>query len=155
MDMPVPETGGRVGLILDPRFEEHDTGPTHAERPERLSSLRRALAGSGVDARCERQPLVSAEEELLIRVHDEAYVRHVERTCSAGRQVLDSMDTAVCPKSEAVARVAAGSLAAMARAVARGALDRGFAAVRPGITRSATSPWASVSTTTWPSLPAC
>lgn len=29
----------RVGLIYHPDFLKHDTGPGHAERPERLASL--------------------------------------------------------------------------------------------------------------------
>jgi acetoin utilization deacetylase AcuC-like enzyme len=44
---------------------------------------------------------------------------------------LDSPDTAVSAASAEVARLAAGSLVALCREVARGNLGRGFAAVRP------------------------
>jgi acetoin utilization deacetylase AcuC-like enzyme len=123
----VPSTG----LVADDRFELHDTGPGHVERPARLASLRRALSRRGLDTRCVRVPPVAATDAELTRVHDPAYVRRVERSCAAGQFVLDSMDTAICPESAAVARLAAGSVTSLCRAVARGELGRGFAAVRP------------------------
>jgi acetoin utilization deacetylase AcuC-like enzyme len=55
----------------------------------------------------------------------------VTDACAAGRRLLDSMDTAICPASERVARLAAGSTVALARRVLRGDLAAGFAAVRP------------------------
>ncbi len=125
------EEGVRVGLVLDECFEAHDTGPGHPERPERLRSIRAALERSGLLARCRRVEPEPASDELLDLVHDPAYVAQAEAACAAGVRFLDSMDTAVCLASARVARLAAGSVVALARAVARGELSRGFAAVRP------------------------
>jgi acetoin utilization deacetylase AcuC-like enzyme len=74
---------------------------------------------------------VAADETLLTRVHDPAYVRHVAQACASGAAVLDAMDTAIGRESERIARLAAGSVAALAHAVARGECERGFAAIRP------------------------
>ncbi len=120
-----------VGLIVDPRFEEHDTGPSHPERPARLARVRRALDDSGLRRRSVVLQPVAATDEQLCSVHDADYVRRVAEACRSGQSVLDSMDTAICPASEHVARLAAGSVAALCSDVAQGVLDRGFAAVRP------------------------
>ncbi len=120
-----------TGLILDARFEEHDTGPSHPERPARLESVRRALTDGGLVERCRLLPLVAATDEQLLRVHAPDYVRRVAEACESGQSLVDSMDCAICPDSEPIARQAAGSVAALCGAVARGELARGFAAVRP------------------------
>ncbi len=120
-----------VGLVVDPCFEEHDTGPGHPERPERLRRIRQALVESKLVERCRMIELESADDAMIGRVHDEAHIRRVEQACRDGETLIDSMDTAICADSERVARLAAGSTVALARAVARGELKRGFAAVRP------------------------
>ncbi|GAF99975.1 unnamed protein product, partial [marine sediment metagenome] len=121
----------KSGLICDPCFESHVTGPGHPERPERLQRIRRALESTGLGARCVPFPLSEADDTILLRVHDAEHLDRVRRACESGSHHLDSMDTAICAESERVARLAAGSLAALACAIARGELDRGFAAIRP------------------------
>jgi acetoin utilization deacetylase AcuC-like enzyme len=120
-----------VGLVLDPRFERHDTGPGHVERPARATRIRAALEGSGLAGRCARVPPVEAGDDLLTLVHDSRYVARVEEACARGDAVVDSMDTAVCPLSAGIARLAAGSVVALAERVASSELERGLAVVRP------------------------
>ncbi len=120
-----------VGLVLDPAFERHDTGPGHPERPARLARLREALGGPRLAGRCRALEPVAADDTMLARVHDPEHVRRVEEACASGRTVIDSMDTAIGPESARIARLAAGSVTALCREVARGRLARGFAAVRP------------------------
>jgi acetoin utilization deacetylase AcuC-like enzyme len=122
---------GGVGLVSDPRFRQHDTGPGHPERPERLARVDEALESGGLAARCARVEPVEAEDDWLREVHDPAYIEHVEQTVASGAPVLDSMDTAIGPDSARIARLAAGSVVALAREVAEGRLDRGFVAARP------------------------
>ncbi len=121
----------RVGLVVDAEFERHDTGPGHPERPARIAAVRRSLETGGLAARAVPVPLEDADDALLALAHDPAHVARIERACASGERVVDSMDTAVGPDSARVARLAAGSVAALCREVARGRLDRGFAAVRP------------------------
>jgi acetoin utilization deacetylase AcuC-like enzyme len=120
-----------LGLIADAVFEEHDTGYGHPERPARLERLRAALAESGIARSCVSIPLVAADNSLLELVHEPAYVAHADRECASGAKILDSPDTAICAESAKVARLAAGSVAALCGSVAAGKLSRGFAAVRP------------------------
>jgi acetoin utilization deacetylase AcuC-like enzyme len=101
-----------VGLVLDPVFEAHETGPGHPERCRRIEPV----------------PATDAEIEA---VHEPRYVAGVEAAIRRGARVLDEGDTTVGPRSAEIARLAAGSLLALARAVAAGELWRGFAAVRP------------------------
>ncbi|MDX1390453.1 MAG: hypothetical protein R3344_14785, partial [Acidobacteriota bacterium] len=69
----------RVGLVMDPRFEEHDTGPGHPERPERLATLRALLERSGLARRSRRVEAEPLDDELLKAVHDPAYIERVDR----------------------------------------------------------------------------
>jgi len=119
-----------VGLVVDRRLEDHDTGPGHAERPERLRAIRQALESSQLAARCERIPLRRASDELLREVHSDSYVRAVDEACASGGGWLDS-DTIVGRESGEIARLAAGSLVALCEEVLAGRLERGFAALRP------------------------
>jgi acetoin utilization deacetylase AcuC-like enzyme len=120
-----------VGLVLDEVFEAHDTGAEHPERPARLAAVRGALQSAGLTHRCRRVAPVPATDAEITAVHDPAYLRHVEEAIRRGARLLDSGDTAVGPRSAEIARLAAGSVLALAREVARGTLARGFAAVRP------------------------
>jgi acetoin utilization deacetylase AcuC-like enzyme len=120
-----------LGLVLDPVFEEHDTGEGHPERPARLRAVREGLVSAGLLARCHLLAPVPATDDEIAAVHDPAYLRHVEASISRGARVLDSGDTAVCTRSAEIARLAAGSVLSLTRAVAARELDRGFAAVRP------------------------
>jgi acetoin utilization deacetylase AcuC-like enzyme len=121
----------RFGLVLDRRFERHDPGPGHPERPERLAAIRARLADARRLGACRIVEPRAADDALLTRVHDLAHVRRVEEACRAGEPLIDSMDTAISPDSAEVAREAAGTVVELCRLVARGELDTGFAAVRP------------------------
>ena len=88
-----------TGLILDPCFELHDTGPGHPERPARLERLRRALVDSGLAQRCRTLQPVEATDAQLRLIHDPDYIRRAGRACIDGQTFLDSMDSAICPDS--------------------------------------------------------
>jgi acetoin utilization deacetylase AcuC-like enzyme len=118
-----------LGLVLDPVFEEHDTGQGHPERPARLRAVREGL--HDLLPRCRLFSPVSATDAEITAVHDPAYLRHVEAAVARGARLLDSGDTVVSPRSAAIARLAAGSMLSLTRAVAAREVERGFAAVRP------------------------
>jgi acetoin utilization deacetylase AcuC-like enzyme len=120
-----------TGLIVDSRFEQHDTGPGHPERPARLLRVREALSERGLLERSRVLSPIAVTDDQLRLVHTADYIDRVARICASGDTVLDSMDTAVCPASASVARLACGSVAALCASVARGELACGFAAVRP------------------------
>jgi acetoin utilization deacetylase AcuC-like enzyme len=121
----------RVGLVLDPVFEEHDTGRGHPECAARLARIRKVLEERGLAARCATVAVARAEDAMLLRVHDAPHIRRIEDACASGDRFIDSMDTAIGAKSARVARLAAGSLAALCGEVAASRLDRGLAVMRP------------------------
>ena len=121
----------RVGLLLDPRFERHETGPGHPERPERLRAIRQRFDERGIPARCVPLGTESVDDALLRRVHDPAHVDRVDAASASGARLLDSMDTTISRESAGLARLAAGSLVAACREVHEGRLDAAFLAMRP------------------------
>lgn len=117
-----------TGIVIDRRYEDHDPGAYHPERPERIASL---LAW--VEENAERFVLVPAREasvDELCLVHDPAYVQRVAATAHQPWFAFDP-DTRTCPRSYDVARLAAGGVLALIDAVVNGEVDNGFALVRP------------------------
>jgi len=117
-----------VGVIEDPRYREHRGPGGHPERPERLAAVGRAIAERAPALRA--LPPRPASDEELLRVHDPALLRLIETATRHAPEQLDP-DTYVSARSLEVARLAAGAAVDLARAVARGELQAGFAAVRP------------------------
>ncbi len=120
-----------IGLVLDPVFDRHDTGAGHPERPLRTETIRRRLEWSGLADRCRRLPPEAADDALLTAVHDPGHLERVAGGWARGDSIVDSMDTAIGPESERIARLAAGSVVALCRETVEGRIRGGFAAVRP------------------------
>jgi len=119
-----------VALYTHPDMLDHRPREGHAERPARLVAVTEALGGaSDLDLEPRSAPLTDLAD--LLRVHDEAYVRGIERSAPReGFRDLD-VDTEMSPGTLRAARLAAGAVAAATRAVAQGDVDRAFCAVRP------------------------
>ena len=94
---------------------DHDTGPRHPERPDRLRAIRRALARlHGVEYATPDDATVEAVEA----VHDAAYVESVREFCAEGGGSWDA-DTVAVEATWDAALASAGA----ARWVAEEALD--------------------------------
>ena len=119
-----------VLLYADERFTEHDTGPRHPERPERLAAVDAGLRHhgllEGLDVATPRQ----ATDEELHLVHPAAYVDRIEVLSRSGGGHLDP-DTVVSPESAEVARLAVGSALDAVDRLTVGEADAAFLAVRP------------------------
>ncbi len=120
-----------LGWVLDPAFEEHDTGPGHPERSDRLRAVREAVERAGLATRMRSVAVELASDRDLARAHDTEHIRRVDRASATGERMLDSDDTHISRASARVARLAAGSAVALCREVAAGRLAAGFAAIRP------------------------
>ncbi|MFI5401457.1 MAG: histone deacetylase family protein [Planctomycetota bacterium] len=116
----------RTGLVSDPVFLRHLTGPGHPERPERLPAVLKALEGLDLVPVAPRD----ATRGELEGVHEPAYIDAVKEAVAAGATELDA-DTAVSRDSYAAAVRAAGAGLALAEAWLEGRIEAGFAAVRP------------------------
>ena len=140
-----------VGFASSARFVEHESGPHHPERGDRIRAVYAALEDAGLLASVNpfpdfRQyvdtqprsatPLTDVafgpvDEEALLTVHPRTYVERIKHVCAIGGGVLDSGDTAVGPSSHEIARLAVGAVLGCCDAVLRGSVRRAFAAVRP------------------------
>ncbi|MCC6579176.1 MAG: histone deacetylase [Phycisphaeraceae bacterium] len=120
-----------TGLIHDPRFQEHDTGPRHPERPERLAAIDKHLRDTGLINRLHLLPFDRADMSWVRRVHTRSYVERLELACGQGRMYIDVEDSAICPASLDIAQLAVGGALAAVDAVMKHDFDNAFCALRP------------------------
>ncbi|MCP3982790.1 MAG: histone deacetylase [bacterium] len=118
----------QVGIVEDPRYREHREPEGHPERSERLTAVSEAID----PFRNQLVPIQArpAEPAEILAIHDESHLREIEAAASQAPIQLDA-DTYVSPASFDIARLAAGGCIDLVRAVARGELSSGLAAVRP------------------------
>ena len=115
-------------VYTHPACLAHDTGPTHAERPQRLAAVTQALRERVPGLQWHEAP--RAGVDALSRAHAPSLLSTVLETAPAGRIMLDP-DTVLSPDSAEAALRAAGAAIAAVDAVLGGATARAFCAVRP------------------------
>ncbi|MDQ7247257.1 histone deacetylase family protein [Dongia sedimenti] len=119
-----------TALYTHAAFLQHDTGPGHPERIQRLAAVLHAVKAPEFDAvKWREAPL--AEIAQIERVHDAEYVRHaLAAVPDDGWAQLDG-DTVLSPGSGEAALRAAGAVTAAVGAVLKGEFKNAFCAVRP------------------------
>jgi len=115
-------------VFTHPACLAHDTGPGHAERPQRLGAVIDALRAGFDDLDWREAP--RATRGQLLRAHDESLLAAVLEASPAQRVVLDP-DTVLSPQSAEAALRAAGAGVAAVDAVLSGQTPVAFCAVRP------------------------
>ena len=115
-------------LFRHPSSLEHDTGPGHPERIERIRAIEAELSGRDwVGYELRDAPAVS--DEQLLAVHPQDYVDLVRATCDRGAAF--DLDTPTSgPGSYDAALHAAGGACALVEALSAGE-PVGFSALRP------------------------
>jgi len=109
---------------------EHDTGPGHPERKERLEAVLLAL-GEPEFAALDRREAPRAEIDQIARVHDRGYVEQLlAKVPQRGWAALDG-DTAISPGSGEAALRAAGAMIAAVDLVMSNGVANAFCGVRP------------------------
>lgn len=121
----------KTGFVFNESFLEHDTGPGHPEKPDRLQAITDHLKKIQLWQKLQHIVIESVPEEYLLSTHTDEYIRFLERACREGMTVLDQGDTHACDKSYKIARLAAGGVIAAVDAVMSGILSNVFCAVRP------------------------
>ena len=119
----------RTAVVIDERYENHDTGYGHPERAERVAALRdlvESLGGAG-PTRLEPRPATPEEIEL---VHAEEHLQRVAGTAGGGPTAFDA-DTPVSSRSYETALLASGGFLALVDTIMADGADNGFALVRP------------------------
>ena len=115
-------------VLFDEAMLEHDAGPGHPERPDRLRAvcdeLRRAPPADLTWSRPK-----PADRASIERIHDPAYIDRLEGV--RGRSAALDVDTAVSPGSLPAAYLAAGAALEAVSALMSGVSRRVLALVRP------------------------
>jgi acetoin utilization deacetylase AcuC-like enzyme len=124
----MPRVAQDVFVFFDDAMLEHDPGPWHPERPDRLEAIVQKLKGSPVAGVRWTAPR-PAPREAIERVHAPEYVDLIEGL--RGRSANLDPDTSVSPGSVTAAFLAAGAALDATAAVTSGAASSAAALVRP------------------------
>ena len=117
-----------TGIVIDRRFLEHDTGPGHPERPERVQVLLDLVDERSGDLIPVPARMASVGELAL--VHDGVHIERVAASENLPHYAFDA-DTPTSAQSYSVARLAAGGCLSLVDEIIAGRIDNGFAFVRP------------------------
>ena len=117
-----------IHVYTHPACLAHDTGPAHAERPQRLLAVTQALQQELPQLDWRVAP--RAGRDALLRAHAPALLQRVLETAPRERIMLDP-DTVLSPDSAEAGLRAAGAAVAAVDAVLGGDTTRAFCAVRP------------------------
>ncbi|MFM7038800.1 MAG: histone deacetylase [Planctomycetaceae bacterium] len=116
-------------IFYDHRFLQHQTG-SHPECPERLLSIERHFAATGLFERAVRSPVVTADDADLLAVHDGDYLQELRAFAEAGGGRIEA-DTVLSAGSAEAASLAAGTAIEAVRRVVAGDDRSAFFLVRP------------------------
>jgi acetoin utilization deacetylase AcuC-like enzyme len=111
-------------------FLEHDTGPGHPERPERITAIHRVLEDETF-ALLERIEAPRGSENQILAAHPESHLRRMHSAMPEEGHAMITADTVVSPKTMEAALRAVGAACAAVDAVASGSLRNAFCVTRP------------------------
>jgi acetoin utilization deacetylase AcuC-like enzyme len=121
-------------LITHPSFVEHDTGPGHPERPDRMRAIDKILSHDVFKSlQREEAPLREDVEERIRLAHPAAYLETIRKIATGpidGTRHIDG-DTVVSPGSWQAALRAVGAGLHAVDAVMSGRVANAFCQVRP------------------------
>jgi len=120
-----------TALLADPLFKDHQTGPSHPERPERFDAVMKRLAAAEFYGSLKKVAPRKATEEEITLCHKPDYARTVQRDVASGSKALSTGDTAISGRSLDVALEAAGGVLNAVDVVMSGGARNAFCAVRP------------------------
>lgn len=118
----------KLVVASHPGSFDHDTGPGHPERPERVTAVMAGLESSGLELVRMESPAVDRVD--LVRVHNPDYVDFIDAFCRVGGGHLDG-DTVVSPESWDAALRSAGAVTMLVDEVETRSGAFGFAVTRP------------------------
>ena len=119
----------KTGFAYHPDYLNHDTGPGHPERPDRLRASLAALQQSDVWEQLLPIEPTPASVDQIAYAHNPAYSEHIRLHCE--REIPLTYDTTVCHESFDIALLSTGGVLRAADAVATGVVKNAFAMVRP------------------------
>lgn len=119
----------KTAFIYHPDYLNHDTGPKHPERPDRLRASLAALQQSDVWEQLHHIDPIPATVEQIAYAHKPGYSEHIRQSCEA--EIPLTYDTPVGHESYDIALLSTGGVLCAAEAVATKKVKNAFAMVRP------------------------
>ena len=119
----------KTAFIYHPDYLNHDTGPNHPERPDRLRASLAALQESEVWTQLHHIEPTPATIEQIAYAHKPGYSEHIQQYCEA--EIPLTYDTPVVQESFDIALLSTGGVLRAAESVAMGKAKNAFALVRP------------------------
>ena len=140
-----------TAFVSSPSFVDHQTGPYHPERPDRIRAIHRAVREAKLidspdpfpDFKIDLGPLDGrgvkltelapepADEKWLSLVHSREHIEHIRRICALGGGVVDQSDTPVAANGFEMGLLSLGSALTACNFVMQGKGKRAFSAARP------------------------
>ncbi len=121
----------RTGFIYHSDFLKHDTGPSHPERPERLSYLWDQINSDVISSQLGFPAPKQIHHRWLTKIHTVEYIENVKAACGRGGITYLDGDTPISENSFEAALLAAGAVHTAIDKIMEGELDNCFCAVRP------------------------
>jgi acetoin utilization deacetylase AcuC-like enzyme len=117
-------------FLSHPSYLDHDTGPGHPERPDRIRAITEALEHERFAA-LNRADAPEADRQAILRVHPADYVDAIEAAVPLRGRVHLDPDTVMSAQSYAAIGHCAGAATAAVDKVMRGGTNNAFVALRP------------------------
>ncbi len=119
----------KTGIVLDPRYQDHEVTHAHPECPERIGALVDMMRFYRRDGLVRIEPRRATIEQLAL-IHDPAYIDHVRATSGEPHIAFDP-DTHAFAMTYVTALLAAGGFLELLDKIMCRDVDNGFAMVRP------------------------
>ncbi len=126
-----PEKKLPTGIVYDPLYKLHLTGPGHPERPERCEVIMKILSGRVFRGKLSFLKPRQATDKEILACHTREYFETARRDINAGMPMLSTGDTQVCPQSFEIALLAAGGVLTAVDALMEKKIKNAFCVVRP------------------------
>ena len=120
-----------TAFLSDADFLEHDTGPGHPERSDRLVAALNHLENQPWFSCLTQVSPTPIDERWIAEIHARDYISRADAACRSGQAFLDTPDVSISRRSAEIARLAAGSGIVIADQLMNETIDNGFALVRP------------------------
>jgi acetoin utilization deacetylase AcuC-like enzyme len=116
--------------ITHPSYLEHDTGPGHPERPDRMRALEKVLADQ-LFAGLKREEAPEGDDEAIARVHPTSYIEALRSVAPDRGLVHIDGDTPMSPGTLNALLHGVGAALRATDAVMGGEVANAFCGVRP------------------------
>ncbi len=111
-------------------FTEHDTGPGHPERPDRIRAVEKVLSHELFEPLV-REQAPPADDEAIARVHPMSYIEALRQAAPQDDLVYLDGDTPMSPETLNVVYRGVGAALRATDAVMTGEVQNAFCGVRP------------------------